>query len=198
MDRNTTEKTEEIKDSKPQTPHAEKPNVETPSGENGTAIQQTKTELFWEIFRFLLVGGTATVCDYIVFWLLDGVLLPYVPLSGQAWTLAALWIATACGFVVGMIVNWLLSIKFVFRAVRNKEEAKSAKSFWIFVVISVIGLVLTLVGVWLISKFLPEFMLFGRVDFFGTTWSKWVAKIIMTCIVLVWNYLGRKIFIFKS
>jgi hypothetical protein len=40
--------------------------------------------------------------------------------------------------------------------------------------------------------------LFGSADFFGTTWSKWAAKIIMTCIVLVWNYLGRKIFIFKS
>lgn len=160
--------------------------------------KQTKTELFWEIFRFLLVGGTATVCDYIVFWLLDGVLLPTLPFTGAAWSLLALWIATACGFVVGMIVNWILSIKFVFRAVRNQEEAKSAKSFWIFVIISVIGLALTLLGVWLISKFLPEFTLFGSVDFFGTTWSKWVAKIIMTCIVLVWNYLGRKIFIFKS
>ena len=160
--------------------------------------KQTKMELFWEIFRFLLVGGTATVCDYILFWLLDGVLLPTLPFSGAAWSLLALWMATASGFVVGMIVNWILSIKFVFRAVRNKEEAKSAKSFWIFVIISVIGLALTLVGVWLISKFLPEFTLFGSADFFGTTWSKWAAKIIMTCIVLVWNYLGRKIFIFKS
>lgn len=168
------------------------------AGETQGRIQQTKIELFWEIFRFLLVGGTATVCDYIVFWLLDGVLLPLLPFTGGAWSLIALWFATACGFVVGMFVNWLLSIKFVFRAVRNQEEAKSTKSFWIFVIISVIGLALTLVGVWLISKFLPEFTLLGSTDFFGTTWSKWVAKIIMTCIVLVWNYLGRKIFIFKS
>ena len=160
-------------------------------------IKQTKTELFWEIFRFLLVGGTATVCDYIVFWLFDGLLLPLFPLSGEVWALLALWFATACGFVTGMLVNWLLSVKFVFRAVRNKEEAQSTKSFWIFVIISVIGLALTLIGVWLISKFLPEFLLFGRADFFGTSWSKWTAKIIMTCIVLVWNYIGRKIFIFK-
>ena len=166
--------------------------------EKQTKIKQTKEELFWEIFRFLLVGGTATICDYIVFWLLDGVLLPLIPLSNSWWTLAALWLATACGFVTGMLVNWVLSVKFVFRAVRNQEEAKSTKSFWIFVIISVIGLVLTLVGVWLISKFLPEFVLFGKTDFLGTTWSKWVAKIIMTCIVLVWNYIGRKIFIFKS
>ena len=160
-------------------------------------IKQPTTELFWEIFRFLLVGGTATVCDYIIFWLFDGLLLPLFPLSGEVWALLALWFATACGFVTGMLVNWLLSVKFVFRAVRNKEEAQSTKSFWIFVIISVIGLALTLIGVWLISKFLPEFLLFGCADFFGTSWSKWTAKIIMTCIVLVWNYIGRKIFIFK-
>ena len=29
-------------------------------------VKQTKKELFWEIFRFLLVGGTATVFDYAV------------------------------------------------------------------------------------------------------------------------------------
>lgn len=161
-------------------------------------LKQTKKELFWEIFRFLLVGGTATVFDYLVFWLLDGVLLPKIPLSGEVWTTAALWIATAAGFIVGMLVNWVLSISFVFRAVRNKEEATSAKSFWVFVVISVIGLAMTLLGVWLLTKIIPVFELFGRIDFFGTTWSKWVAKMIMTCIVLVWNYIGRKIFIFKS
>ena len=111
-----------------------------------------------------------------------------------------LWLAwpTYAGFVVGMLVNWILSISFVFRAVRNKEEATSAKSFGVFVIISVIGLVLTLLGVWLLAKAIPTFEFLGKTDFFGTTWSKWVAKMIMTCIVLVWNYIGRKIFIFKS
>ena len=39
-------------------------------------IKQTKKELFWEIFRFLLVGGTATIVDYFVFWIFDGLLFP--------------------------------------------------------------------------------------------------------------------------
>lgn len=160
-------------------------------------VKQTKKQLFWEIFRFLLVGGTATICDYIVFWLLDGVLLPLVPLSSGVWETAALWIATALGFIVGMIVNWLLSISFVFKAVKNKEQSRSTKSFLIFVIISAIGLGLTLGGVWLITHFVPNFELFGVLEVLGTTWIKWVAKVIMTCIVLVWNYLGRKIFIFK-
>ena len=88
--------------------------------------KQTTTELFWEIFRFLLVGGTATVCDYIVFWLLDGVLLPTLPFTGAAWSLLALWIATACGFVVGLIVNWILSSKFVLEENAEVESGQYA------------------------------------------------------------------------
>ena len=46
-----------------------------------THVKQTKKQLFWEIFRFLLVGGTATVADYFVFWLFDGLLFSALPLS---------------------------------------------------------------------------------------------------------------------
>ena len=157
-------------------------------------LKQTKKELFWEIFRFLLVGGGATVCDYLVHALVENVLY-----SLTSWTTAVIWIATASGFLVGMFINWVLSIVFVFRAVRNKKEATSAKSFWVFVAISLIGLAMTLVGVWGLKTYvIPGFELFGTAKFLGVTWNEWVAKMIMTCIVLVWNYIGRKIFVFKS
>ena len=157
-------------------------------------LKQTKKEIFWEIFRFLLVGGGATVCDYLVHALVENVLRALTD-----WTTAVLLIATASGFLVGMLINWVLSIIFVFRAVRNKKDATSKKSFMIFVLISLIGLGLTLVGVWLLkTHVIPEFALFRTEKFLGVTWNEWVAKAIMTCIVLVWNYLGRKIFVFKS
>lgn len=170
--------------------------VETP--EEGGHIKQTKTQLLMEILRFLVVGGTATIADYFVFWLLDGLLLPLIPLEAGWWTTTALVIATAFGFVTGMLVNWALSVSFVFKAVRNKEEATSKKSFMIYIVICLIGLGLTQLGVLLLSKIIPEFSLFGFTGILGTSWAKWVAKVITTCVVLVWNYLGRKIFIFKS
>lgn len=159
--------------------------------------KQTPKQLFWEIFRFLLVGGTATVADYLVFWLFDGVLFPLLTL-GEWWTTCSLVLATALGFCVGLIVNWLLSISFVFRDVKNKEEATSKKSFGVFTLIGVIGLLITEIGIVLLVAVLPEITLFGSTALLGTAWSKWLAKVIMTCIVLVWNYLGRKIFIFKS
>ena len=159
--------------------------------------KQTKEELFWEIFRFLLVGGTATLVDYLVFWVFDGLLFPLLSTS-SAWTLLSLILATALGFCVGLLVNWALSVRFVFRAVKDKEESSSKKSFFVFTLIGVIGLGITEVGVVLLVWLLPEFPLFGVTQILGTTWAKWLAKVIMTCIVLVWNYVGRKLFVFKS
>lgn len=159
-------------------------------------ITQTKKELFWEIFRFLLVGGTATIVDYFIFWLFDGLLFPLISTSAW-WVTVSLVLATALGFCAGLIVNWLLSVSFVFRQVKNKEEVKSQKSFLIFTVIGVIGLLITEIGVVALVALLPEFPLFGVTELLGTTWAKWTAKVIMTCIVLVWNYVGRKLFVFK-
>ena len=159
--------------------------------------KQTKKELFWEIFRFLLVGGTATLVDYVVFWVFDGLLFPLVEL-GSWWTTFSLIVATALGFCVGLVVNWILSVSFVFKQVKNKEEAASKKSFLIFTIIGVIGLLITEVGILILVAIFPKFSLFGVTEVLGTTWAKWLAKVIMTCIVLVWNYVGRKIFIFKS
>ena len=42
-------------------------SVDMRNAEDNVYIKQTKMELFWEIFRFLLVGGTATIFDYLVF-----------------------------------------------------------------------------------------------------------------------------------
>lgn len=160
-------------------------------------LKQTKKELFWEIFRFLLVGGTATIVDYFVFWIFDGVLFPLIT-DAAWWTTVSLILSTALGFCVGLVVNWLLSISFVFRQVKNKEEATSNKSFMIFTIIGVIGLAITEVGILLLVAILPEFSLLGSTALLGTSWAKWLAKVIMTCIVLVWNYVGRKLFVFKS
>ncbi len=159
--------------------------------------KQTKKQLFWEIFRFLLVGGTATVVDYFVFWLFDGLLLPLV-CKASWWLTFSLIVSTALGFCAGLIVNWILSVKVVFKQVKNEEEARSKKSFVVFTVIGIFGLILTEIGVVALVALFPSFSLFGRTAIFGTAWEKWLAKVIMTCIVLVWNYVGRKIFVFKS
>jgi putative flippase GtrA len=160
--------------------------------------QQTKKQLLLEMIRFALVGGISTVVDYFIFWLFDAVLAPLMlPTDVKIWATVSLIIATALGFCVGLIVNWLLSLKFVFRAVKNKEEAQSKKAFILFTVIGLFGLLWTELGVLFLVATLPEFALFGNTMFLGTTWAKWLSKVIMTVLVMVWNYVGRKLFIFK-
>ena len=142
------------------------------------------------------MGGTATVVDYFVFWLFDALLLPSV--LPTDWEMVALAVATAIGFCVGLLVNWVLSVRFVFRAVEDESAVRTKKSFALFSLIGVIGLAITEIGVVLLVGCLPEITLFGVSGLFGTAWAKWIAKGVMTCTVLVWNYLGRKLFIFKS
>ncbi len=161
-------------------------------------VRQTKTQLFWEIVRFLLVGGVATLCDYIVFYIFRQWLLPNHLLNTAAWDIFSLILATALGFIVGLLVNWVLSVHFVFRAVRDERQARSRKSFMLFTIIGIIGLIITELGVVLLVQIFPAVTLFGVESFLALPWSEWIAKIVMTCIVLVWNYLGRKIFIFKG
>ncbi len=158
--------------------------------------KQTKRELFWEICRFLIVGGTATLVDYFLFWVLDGVLFPLLSATPR-WETASLAIATAVGFCVGLLVNWLLSVKFVFLQTKEVVGVTSKRSFALFAAIGVVGLVITEVGILLLVAALPKFSLFGTTGLLGTSWVKWLARVIMTCIVLVWNYIGRKILVFK-
>lgn len=160
-------------------------------------VKQTKKQLFFEILRFLIVGGIATLVDYAVFWIFDGLIFPLFIPDTKVWAVTALIISTALGFCAGLIINWVLSIKFVYKAVSNPEEAQSKKSFITFTIIGIIGLIITEVGILGLVAIFPSIKLFGVLELFGTAWEKWIAKVIMTCIVLMWNYVGRKILIFK-
>ncbi len=155
--------------------------------------KQSKKFLFYEILRFLLVGGTATAFDYAVAYLFYHLILPPDRIGGTL----SLVLSTAFGFGVGLAVNWIQSVSFVFRNVKDKKKSRSGKSFLMFTLIGLIGLGLTELGMHLGVSCLPEISLFGSAAFLGISWTWWISKVAMTCIVLVWNYLGRKLFIFR-
>lgn len=159
---------------------------------------QTKKQLLAEIFRFLLVGGTATVVDYAVFWALDAWLLPLLLPQTVFFTTLSLIVAVACGFCVGLLVNWVLSVCFVFRETKKQVHVRSKKEFWTFTLIGLIGLAINELGVLLLVWLLPEMTILGGTSFLNMAWEKWISKCIVTLVVLVWNYIGRKKFIFTK
>ncbi len=145
---------------------------------------KNKESLLYEIGRYVIVGGLATIVDYGTFALFRYVILER--------TTTDLLIATALGFTFGVTFNYILSIIFVFKNVADPNKAKKASSFILFALIGLIGLGITEFGMWL--NHLTYF------DFNGEFWQipEMLMKVFLTGIVLVWNYVARKLLIFKA
>lgn len=166
--------------------------------ETKETTKQTKKEIILEIVRFLLVGSLSTIIDYTTYYIFrEWVTCPSFFPSG-AWNVFSLLLSTALGFTAGLIVSWTLSVKFVFRAVKDKEKASSKYSFFLFAVFGVFGLFITEIGMHVGVLCLPNFALFGFTELLGLPIKEWVMKVVMTVIVLIFNYWARKRFIFKS
>ena len=161
--------------------------------------KQNNNEQMMEIVRFLLVGGLATICDYAVYLLFRKFLLPPELLAGNpTWDAASAVIATTLGFAMGLLINWVLSVLFVFRDTAKKVDVKSKSDFVKFTVIALIGLLFTQVAVGIGVLAIPAFSLFGTEVFLSLGWNEWLLKAVTTCIVLVFNYFARKKYIFHN
>ena len=135
------------------------------------------SETIKEFIRYLLVGGSAFLVDTFVLYITKTYIF------GDLGKLGIL-IATACGFLFGLIYNYFLSIVFVFKKASDKIKGKQIKSFIIFAIIGIIGLVLTEIG-----------MYFGITIFDSKYYI--VVKVFVAGVVLLWNYIARKVLIFK-
>ncbi|MBE7093929.1 MAG: GtrA family protein [Clostridiales bacterium] len=165
---------------------------------DSTEKRQQNKRLFFEIVRFLLAGGLATVCDYATYLLFRKVVLPpELMAQSVAWDAGSAVIATTFGFLVGLIVSWILSVLFVFRDGENTVRVKDKKHFAVFTLIAIIGLVFTEVAVGIGVLVVPSFSLFGSENFLSLGWNEWLVKLVTTWIVLVFNYFARKRFIFN-
>ncbi|MGL6200470.1 MAG: GtrA family protein [Lachnospiraceae bacterium] len=123
-------------------------------------------KLLKQIIKFGGVGILCFLIDFGILYLLTDFFELYYLLSA------------AISFTVSVIVNYLLSIKFVFDT--NPEYSKS-RNFILFLIFSIIGLLLTE----LIMKF--------GVDFLNMNYL--MVKIIATVFVMIYNFVTRKIFL---
>lgn len=129
-----------------------------------------------EFIRYALVGGSAFLVDYGLFFLTKNTFL-------SPWGDAGVYIATAAGFIIGLIYNYLLSLSFVFRSAQAQQKGRTFGAFMLFSVIGVIGLGFTEAGMYLLFGLLSVHYL--------------IARAVVAVAVLVWNYLARKFLIFS-
>ncbi len=123
--------------------------------------------LLIQFIKFGFVGGVCTVIDIGLLAFLKEV-FGVDPL-----------VAAAVSFSVSVVVNYLLSMKFVFK---SKGESKT-REFLVYLILSVIGLGLNQLIMWV------------GIDVFSVHYL--LTKIIATGIVLVYNFVTRKVFIEK-
>lgn len=124
-------------------------------------------KLIDQILKFGVVGGLAFLIDYVLLYALtEFVGIHYL-------------ISSVISFTVSLIFNYILSIKWVF----DVTKKQTVKEITIFVILSVIGLGINQVVMYVGSDLLHIYYM--------------LTKIVATAIVMVWNFVTRKIFIEK-
>ena len=123
-------------------------------------------KLIGQLWRFGIVGVVCTLIDFGVLTFLKEVLgVHYLA-------------ANAVSFTVSVIANYILSMRYVFH---GKKNVSRVREFLIFVVLSALGLLLNQLIMW------------GTVD--GLKINYVAAKVIATALVMIYNFVTRKIFL---
>ena len=131
---------------------------------------------FPELCRYAVVGAVAFLFDFALLISVHNALMAYVT--------GSLYLATALGFLGGIILNTYLSVNYVFI---DRDGKKYKHSLVIHDYVKIVMIGITGLG-------LTELGMFIGVDFIGIyyLWS----KIVVTAIVFLWNYWARKVFVF--
>lgn len=122
-----------------------------------------------QLFRYTFVGGFAFIVDF-------GLLYVLTEFAGFHYLVSA-----TLSFVVGLVVNYLLSKVWVFT---QSTYSNKRVEFLLFAVIGVIGLGINNVSIWFLS------------DVIGLWYM--LSKAITTVVTYLWNFFARKYILFNK
>ena len=129
-------------------------------------IMKRIKKLLVQFCKFGLVGTLCFFIDY-------GVMVLLTETSGLGY-----FLSSAISFTLSVVVNYILSMRFVFK---GKDDLNKVQEMAIFVALSMVGLALNQMIMWI------------AVEFFRVFYA--VAKIFSTMLVTVYNFISRKLFL---
>ena len=121
-----------------------------------------------QFISYFFVGGVAAIVEWVMFFIFANVLqINY-------------FVSTVIAFIFSTTANWILG------RITTYKDKKAKEAFLVFVV-SAIGLLFNLILMYL----------FVTVMGFDSSLGKTLSKIAATGIVFIWNFLIRKLVIYK-
>lgn len=162
----------------------------------------SKKENTWELIKFLITGVVCAAADFLTTSLF---LKICAGLPGPAQSAISL----LAGFIVGVILNYILSTYWVFRDKQDSKVTKSVLFIVLFIVFSAIAYGLSY-GTYELSRFIIskaaninindaninyilQFTFWGDALF----WLFALAFVLKTLVGLIWNYFTRKYILYK-
>lgn len=124
-------------------------------------------KLIKQIIKFVIVGGIATLIDFVCLYIFKELLNLNIILSNTL------------SFTISVIYNYIASIKWVFDVNENSKF-----QFIIFVILSVIGLLINNSILYLLTTYTEVYYL--------------LSKALATLVVMIYNFITRKIFLEKK
>lgn len=131
-----------------------------------------RKSLLGQFLRYLVTGGLAFVVDFGLF-----ALCLYV----FDWHYL---LANLVGLVAGLVLNYTMSIVWVFTACERALEKRKVMEFSLFALVGIAG-----VGI----NQLLMFLMVGVFD-----WNEMVSKMVAAILVLMWNFGARKLMLFRE
>ena len=122
--------------------------------------------LIIQIFKFGIVGGICFVIDY-------GLMVFFKEVCGTTEL-----VASGISFTVSVIVNYILSMRYVFH---GKENRNVTVELIVFILLSVCGLLINQLIMWAgVKKLFISYL---------------IVKFFATAVVMVFNFVTRKLFL---
>ena len=127
-----------------------------------------------QFISYFFVGGVAAIVEWVMFFIFANVLqINY-------------FVSTVIAFIFSTTANWILGRITTFKDNNTYKDKKAKEAFLVFVV-SAIGLLFNLILMYLCVTVMG----------FDSALGKTLSKIAATGIVFIWNFLIRKLVIYK-
>ena len=130
-----------------------------------------------KILLYLFVGGTAALVEWGLFYFLITYVLNGIGLSLTAVTM----LGTCMAFCLSTLYHYFLGNILVFN---SGSKYKRGKELSLVFLVSIMGLAFNLLFMYIFVSLMG--------------WNPMASKVLTSCIVVVWNYLSRKKWIFRS